>query len=82
MSEIETEMRGKTALTADNVDFVDDVDYAAVSQSASPSAATTVKVPSSFSLSSSSIEGNNNINNLEVRAQHRLAKCLRLQTIC
>ncbi|CAM6056425.1 unnamed protein product [Sphagnum tenellum] len=36
-------MRGKTALTADNVDFVDDVDYAAVSQSASPSAATTVK---------------------------------------
>ncbi len=81
MSEIETEMRGKTALTADNVDFVDDVDYAAVSQSASPSAATTVKVPSSFSLSSSSIEGNNN-NNLEVRAQHRLAKCLRLQTIC
>jgi hypothetical protein len=43
-------MRGKTALTADNADFVDDVDYAAVSQSASPSAATTVKVPSSFSL--------------------------------
>ncbi|CAM6049726.1 unnamed protein product [Sphagnum compactum] len=36
-------MRGKTALTADNADFVDDVDYAAVSQSASPSAATTVK---------------------------------------
>jgi outer membrane biosynthesis protein TonB len=36
-------MRGKTALTADNADFVDDVDYAAVSQSASPSAATTAK---------------------------------------
>ncbi|CAK9872932.1 unnamed protein product [Sphagnum jensenii] len=36
-------MLGKTALTADNVDFVDDVDYAAVSQSPSPSAATTVK---------------------------------------
>jgi hypothetical protein len=43
LSETETEMRGKTALTADNADFVDDVDYAAVSQSASPSAATTVK---------------------------------------